>query len=513
MTDATMESFQVWTYGHDGNWPGTNANLIISGNVERSTPHPVTGSVWDYGTPMLWPGMGKAVSSFAYAPADAADVLSSVVDNVPEISYTIPTDVNNQVDLLFATTFDRTGPNPIPMTFRHALSQIRLQAVKGAGMSQGVFVESVTFHDLYSTGTASIGEPIGWNTDGPTANYPFEFDSATPLSSTATPIVPDGGAIFLMPQTNEITISVKYSVDGGTSQSWQSDPISIDWAPGNVYTYTLNIGDNRVVFDQDETYTIDKPGYYYIEAWGGDGGSSYGSDNGGEGGYKAGLFYFEQDDLPIDLEIVIGGKGGDGTNDQFAAPDGGGSSAIGKGGNGGNGGGNGSNSQPDHYGLSGAGGGGASGIMDETNNVWLAAGGGGGGGGLPNLSNTYWAWEPNNGGAADSGSYGPTSEGDDGIAGQAAATNGNSARWAGGGGGGGGGGYLGGTGGTQGERGGDNPGEGNLSGNMRGGGGAGGQSWAGGPHNIADPGNITPSVPDSNSGNGYVIIRYYEQLP
>ena len=54
------------------------------------------------------------------------------------------------------------------------------------------------------------------------------------------------------------------------------------------------------------TYTIDNPGYYRIEVWGAQGGSSYGGV-GGKGGYSAGDIYLESGNT---LYVYIGKQGG-----------------------------------------------------------------------------------------------------------------------------------------------------------------------------------------------------------
>lgn len=115
-----------------------------------------------------------------------------------------------------------------------------------------------------------------------------------------------------------------------------------------------------------QTVTLE-PGQYIVEAWGAQGGSTDGYDNGGKGGYVSGTLNVSK---TTTYTIVVGGKGGNPTVN-------GGRGGFGAGGSGGGAWTNGATSSAS---VGGGGGGGLSGIFNGTESIIVAGGGGGGAG-------------------------------------------------------------------------------------------------------------------------------------
>jgi hypothetical protein len=393
------------------------------------------------------------------------------------------------------------------------------------------------------------------------ATAPTELDAKVTDGTTTT----DAGAIFMMPQplTSQgggdvtVTMTVNYSVNN-TPENPVIVPLTGTWAAGGVYAITLaispsgvdvpsftatftgdvaniTIGSNKITAGTNANYTIAvapntisltelaelewPAGYYYVEAWGGNGGSGVVGNNyyggyGGQGGTQKGLYKFNKGDV---ITVVVGGKGGDLPNGDLGSQGAGGASAIGAGGAGGNGGDRTDNNN--NQGAPGAGGGGASGIMVGST-VYLAAGGGGGGGGLiysvsgQNGNRTQAQATAASGG---DGGVNVTAETTSTSAGGTGGTPDEATVPTGGGGGGGGGGYqYGGDGGGAGDNGGQTtggglyPGMGGYTDGTNGGGGSGGQNYV----DVAKTANNDKSYtlptntrPD-NRTDGYVVITY-----
>ncbi|MDL2255426.1 hypothetical protein LJC38_02445 [Parabacteroides sp. OttesenSCG-928-K15] len=275
------------------------------------------------------------------------------------------------------------------------------------------------------------------------------------------------------------------------------------------------------------SFTVTKSGYYYIEAWGGDGGKggrSYQNDTQTAGGVAqkvSGLYYLN---AGTSFSLYIGSAGVSkpaGISAGSGAGATGGTNGLANGGGGSGGDGyrhpntlfNGSQ-------YSGAGGGGgagtfvfAGGTSLPANLLIVSGGGGGSGGGSANSLGSYSI----GGKGGNAGTGGSTSENGDqatNSGGQGATTftdaptggngtnggKGGTSKAPGGGGGGGGGGYqFGGNGGF----GGSDGGNANAKG---GGGGKGGQSYI--ATQKPNPGYTLPSN-DRPSSNGYVIITYF----
>jgi hypothetical protein len=379
------------------------------------------------------------------------------------------------------------------------------------------------------------------------ATAPTELDAKVTDGTTTT----DAGAIFMMPQTLAgagdgdvtVTMTVNYSVNN-TPEKPVTVPLTGTWLAGGTYAITLAISPSEVAVEPFVqtfttptttitigTTTVDHDnnpntpavpypaGYYYVEAWGGDGGTGNqitGQDGngwggisagaGGSGGKQAGLYYFAKNDV---INIAVGGAGTNAGIDQNA-PGAGGNSSIGAGGAGGAGGRN-TGQNAWNQGRPGAGGGGASGITKgagETPSYLLVAGGGGGGGGYA-YSNQSDITEVSDGKDGAEGTHISSLAG--GIGTPGGDNSGNDAH-SGGGGGGGGGGYYGGAGGSGGAAGNGTyrqPG-------FEGAGGSGGQNYMTGDvvgtEATPIPTNIQQLIPTNtrpnNRTDGYVVITY-----
>jgi hypothetical protein len=309
----------------------------------------------------------------------------------------------------------------------------------------------------------------------------------------------------MIPQIlNNATIDIEYTIDGESKEPEEQPKLSTVWMPGMSYVITFAISPTEAtifpeIVHSDTEIVIGSEkypeGYYYIEAWGGDGGSGTNNGVGGQGAMQTGLFYFATGQI---IDVVIGERGTDADADGAQNGAGsGGNSSIAAGGRGGNGG---TNNQGNE-GYAGAGGGGASGISIDGR-ISLVAGGGGGGGGLTKGNNTNSDYAIGNNGAVGVTTNTPNGAiGRNGIGG-----NGNNT-YGGGGGGGGGGGYIfGGDGGNGGA-------SGNANAVRPGGGGNGGANYLTGnstnDKNYTLPNNSdNRPVKEEEEGNGAVIISF-----
>jgi hypothetical protein len=554
--------FDAWTYG--------NSDVIVDNTGDDYAHVTWDGAGWYYGTPVFWP-ITKTVTSYAMAPHNANGV-TNIADHAgaaPTVSFTLPAPGPDQQDLMFAEPKIYTPGNVpaggvIPKVFHHALSQVSFRAFKQDGLSD-VYVTGIRLSGMHDRGTAPLTVPIVWETNG---NEEYTFTASGGLLGaeiTVTEIDVKGGdpaqellddnigILFMMPQSlSGKQLEVTYSIGNGTPATKRL-PIPTPtggtnaWAPGGNYVITLGIASDLFVevFDSTSSYVIEQPGYYYIEVWGGDGGSGEGGAAGGISQRVFGLYEFSADQT---INIYVGGAGSNGyrgSGIDKASPGGenGMSDGVGNG-SGGYGGGGGRSSGSAASG--GDGGGGGAGTFIFSNDLippLLVSGGGGGGGGKAYANTNTNGGAGGNGGQANSngspgGAGGGTGGGTAGN-GQNQGTGGADS-WAGqdgtvilfvpyaagAGGGGGGGGYA-----SDGYGGGNPGGDGDRSSfgtAGAGGGGVGGSSFVSGninedsvPGHIDIPGrvNITggdgyPTLPNpdtrptSAGRNGYVIISY-----
>ncbi|MDH6313577.1 hypothetical protein M2137_002367 [Parabacteroides sp. PFB2-10] len=268
------------------------------------------------------------------------------------------------------------------------------------------------------------------------------------------------------------------------------------------------------------SFTVSKSGYYYIEAWGGDGGkggkgerSSNTQRDGGKAIKASGLYKLEKD---TPLFIYVGSAGASmASGDQGSGTGANGGTNNWSYGNGGKGG----DASGGWVGLSGynyagaGGGGGAATFVLSSNalsgTLICSGGAAGSGGGSGNSTGTGSSGGMGGDGNADngdnasnSGGAGATTASSDtnGSAGANGETGSGVAAWGGAGGGGGGGYLYGGNGGARGKAGGG-------SNSRGGGGGKGGQNYV--ATQAPNPGLTLPTNTTRPSSNGYVVITYF----
>lgn len=262
------ESQNEWTtdYAH---------NLYYS----TKTGEPVEG-----GRPLYWPHNGK-VRFFAFAPVveDFNNLNTGGVLTVggpeqkgsPKLTYTVPEDVEKQIDLMtackdFSLSSTQTQVN---LEFGHALTAVRIKC--GKDMLAGT-ISKVTIAGVYGSGTQVIGSAT-WETSGPTAIYTISKDISLPTGGTSgdiihagkdTPIAgtdTDNLTFMLMPQTlpDGATMTIEF-VDGatGTSRTLTASIAGHSWQAGKIISYSISPSSVHI----NPTYEFNKRGGTDVDA-------------------------------------------------------------------------------------------------------------------------------------------------------------------------------------------------------------------------------------------------------
>lgn len=157
----------------------------------------------NWATAYHWPGLSKKVAFFAYAPHHCAGVMLNTgitTPGAPAFSYTVPTDVTDQTDLLTASSVDVPGVlhAPASLAFRHALTAVRFET--GADLLPGM-VTQITLKGVYGTATHRIGETV-WSGHGGIRNFVQTLATTTPDPNVpGTAITQPAGTFMMIPQT------------------------------------------------------------------------------------------------------------------------------------------------------------------------------------------------------------------------------------------------------------------------------------------------------------------------
>lgn len=195
----------------------------------------------------LWPGSGTLkFDAFANLPDNVTiDNENSVVTS---ITYTVPTDVANQKDIIYASaSVSGDYGQAVPLTFEHILSAVNF---KVGTIAHGT-IKSITLKGVYNTGiyNFSNGQWAILN-----QNDSHKSDYSVPLAGgqfnindntvTETYINDQStGILFMIPQIvgEGATVEVVFAAPGANDRVLTASIAGDDWGKDIVTNYTISI--------------------------------------------------------------------------------------------------------------------------------------------------------------------------------------------------------------------------------------------------------------------------------
>ena len=230
------ESFGVSAYSYTGSWSEDKTpNYFYNATASKSDGGYTLSSTH------YWPGSSYKMKFFAYAPtANTQYVLSGRTQaGSPTISVTIPSDVNDQKDLLVAKTDELAGNTntAVALSFNHALTAIRF--VCGDDMQVGT-VKSVSLKNVYSKGTYNMGTQTWSDLDTP-ATFSQTLDKVT----TGTPdeaLTSEAQTFMMVPQTlpDGAQLEVVFTDNSSIDHTLTADIKGTSWPVGKTVTYKIS---------------------------------------------------------------------------------------------------------------------------------------------------------------------------------------------------------------------------------------------------------------------------------
>lgn len=193
-------------------------------------------------TSYLWPGGDNKVRFFAYAPYNGQGVQLSDANTpgTPTITYTVPAAVEDQQDLLVATTGDVAGDTAadVPLTFKHVLTAVKF--VSGEDMLKGS-ISKITLKGVYGSAVYTMGAEA-WTQYGEAVDFSQEL--AVDMDGSADQEITAQEATFMMlPQTlaDGASIEVVYTDKLSSTQRTLVAQIGgTEWPMGEVVTYRIS---------------------------------------------------------------------------------------------------------------------------------------------------------------------------------------------------------------------------------------------------------------------------------
>lgn len=220
-----------------------------------------SGTPAEGGRPLLWPSNGT-VRFFAFAPTvtdfenlntgGSLTLSEASASGSPKLTYTVPADVEKQIDLMTAQTNVSAATTPqVELKFGHALTAVRF--VCGKDMLAGT-ISKVTISGVFGSGTQVVGSDT-WIPSGPLASYTISkeivlstdntsddkihAENGTPIAGTDT----DNLTFMLMPQTlpTGASITIVFTDDvTGTNRTITGSIAGQTWEAGKIITYSVS---------------------------------------------------------------------------------------------------------------------------------------------------------------------------------------------------------------------------------------------------------------------------------
>lgn len=231
---AAYGAFGVFGYSYTGSWDDSQTpNLMYNIEVQQQA------SVWRPSSSYFWPGSGKKVKFFGYAPYNAAGVTLSAptVPGSPLLTYTVPSAVADQKDLLVAQSAELAGNHnaAAPLTFTHALTAVKF--VVGDDLIS-CSINKISLKGVAGAAMYDIGG--AWT---PFASQDFSQTLSAYSGTPGTAITSPAQTFMMIPQILPAGALIEVELtDNLTSTTWTltASIAGKEWPEGKTVTYKIS---------------------------------------------------------------------------------------------------------------------------------------------------------------------------------------------------------------------------------------------------------------------------------
>ena len=251
-TETFYDSFGALAYVYTGAWSDALTPDYMY-NVEITEASGWTAT--DYN----WPGRGKKIRFFAYAPygAEGAVLSAQQTAGAPTITYTTPSAVADQKDLVVAAPAEMDGASApdktAALTFGHALTAVRFTV--GNDMMAGR-ITKVTLKNVYGKAVYDMGTEL-WS--GFASSSSFTQTLSKEVDGTPDEeITPEEATFMMILQTlpSGATIEVGYTDKlTNTARTLTASIAGTTWPAGRTVTYRISTTSISIA----STFTITAP--------------------------------------------------------------------------------------------------------------------------------------------------------------------------------------------------------------------------------------------------------------
>ena len=218
---------------------------------------------WKPQTDYFWLN-GKSLSFYAWYPYNQTEGTNGIPagmtlnqDDFSSISYTVPADVSEQEDLMFAVNKNASEPADgaaTPLNFKHSLAAVKFVV---GDLPTGTTITSVALKGVKYKGDLAVtadgnGEvQFEWsNLANETRDFTQETTKEVKENDTNNAITNEDQTFFMLPQTlpNDAKVEVvvenekgtKVTLTGALQDATAAPEAKNKWEAGNTYTYRIN---------------------------------------------------------------------------------------------------------------------------------------------------------------------------------------------------------------------------------------------------------------------------------
>ena len=227
-------SFGVLAWAYQGEWSDTQElNYIDNAKATAS------GGTYGFNPPYFWPGETYNMAFFAYAPYDEDGTIFSEKRGAPTLTYSVPTDITEQKDLLaywIKEIDEKNKRKTIDLNFSHLCTAIKFKV--GEGLENAI--TSISIKNVYGSGTYSVADGK-WTPTGE-ANVTYTLD-VNPKNTPQDTELTTGENIFMMiPQIlpQDAEIEVTFMENGQKQILTASISDKKEWKKGHTVIYTIS---------------------------------------------------------------------------------------------------------------------------------------------------------------------------------------------------------------------------------------------------------------------------------
>lgn len=268
VTLAASGGFNIFCYlNNDTEEPYMNGRLVTSSDQ---------GATWSYGSPVLyWPDPSSpSTLSFVAYSANASDYLTNN-DTGTSFTFTVPEDVENQVDLLATAlqkdlTLNNTPSGSVSLHFKHLLSRVGFKVKATKENNRDITISALTFSGTmpvsgslnFLAAEGSATPKLAVSTSESLTTYDFLSDPVEFASDTdPVQVVDDENGTYMMIMPHKVTrtfdhkISVTYQVTGmqNPKTAVVDLPSGFEFKPNTAYEFILSIATSAISFSVEET--------------------------------------------------------------------------------------------------------------------------------------------------------------------------------------------------------------------------------------------------------------------